>query len=136
MVENNKYDIGPVSKEVAEWLSTIRRMWFEKLNYDEIVKCNPPDDFPPLVRIAISSIGSFFYIFGITVLILSIRNLPTIDNWAGWIITIILFPVAILGIFVGWLPKRAGPIRLFLSGFALTAVIFFSIATGVKYFPS
>lgn len=120
--------IRPLTSEIAKWLETIREMWFEEMSPKD-------DEFSRGLRRFIAGLGSSIYIFGTAVWnSFQSTTTPTI-NWVLSVLVIALVIGSGLGFLLGWISKRAGPVRLFLSGNALAAFLLILLFSGNQVLP-
>ena len=109
-----------LSEEMSEWVKLIREHWFQES--DEV--------WTSRKQFIFTFLGAFTYftvvfttslISGVAVFQIEIL-FATIEIFYIWTVVIVILSV-FFGSILAWLPRKTGPVRLYLSGVALPALV-------------
>jgi len=123
-----------VKQELAEWLRALRLGWTQSLE----------EPLEQWVRLFIAGAGTFTWLVGV-VLFAAVGD-PRFANFvvggvtSGAVFTVLSIFVPLVSLWFGWLiafvPRRSGPIRLFLDGLLLPTATLAVIAVSMGRMPS
>ena len=133
---NGKKVPGPLSQELAEWSREFRTRWF---------RSHPETDLPHGRRKIVASVGAFVYLFLMAWYFLGREPYFSLILGSGTFLGFVAFAffLAVLALggsayFLGGLvvfqDKNGGPVRAFLGGVALPAMVMAIMGLSLRFF--
>lgn len=114
---NDDSEGAGLSVELGKIVREIRETWFEKT-------C---EDWGPSRQVFFTFMGSLTFFFSSFVVYLSVqKTLFSVDIYPVLVFLIFIFS-AFFGWILAWTPRNTGPVRLYLSGLALSGFVTFII---------
>ena len=122
-----KRNYRPISKETAKIIREIRKYMFVKT--DEV--------WLPLKQFGFTFLGAFTFVVSLSLNQLFTTTIVTfqeiVSTFYLFHLVLVVFLSAFFGLMLAWVPRKTGPVRLYLSGLLLPALILFLVVSSMKY---
>ena len=115
------------SEEMAEWSKSVREHWF--IQSEEV--------WPKRKQFIFTFLGAFTFFVAVFVSSLTggVANYQFSifsTTYYSWFVIIISL-AAYFGLILAWMPRKTGPVRLYLSGVSLPALVMFIVFLPYRY---